>query len=344
MNADPLAAYEFALPEERIAQRPAERRRDARLLCWMADGSFVHRHVAELGELIRPGDLIVLNDSRVLPARLLARADTGGRVEVLLLHSAGEGSGWWSLAKPGRKLQPGAEFTAEGGVRLRVLETADEGLRRIERVDGGSLEALAEESGHMPLPPYIKRPDEPGDRERYQTVYARHTGSAAAPTAGLHIGEGLLADFEERGARIATVTLHVGLDTFRPLDEERLAHGRLHGERYLIPGDTLRALSEARARNRRIIAWGSTSCRVLESLPDELPDAAGGETTLFIRPGHRFRWVDVLVTNFHLPRSSLLMMVHAFAGDRWRAAYECALENEYRFFSYGDANWIEAMP
>jgi S-adenosylmethionine:tRNA ribosyltransferase-isomerase len=344
LSQEELAHYEYALNPERIAQRPLPRRADARLLCWERDGSFSDRRIEDLPARLRPGDLVILNDSKVLPARLFGQSAGGGKLELLLLRPASPQPGWWALCKPGRKLQPGSEFSVEGGSRIRVVATREDGARRIERVDEGSLEQLASEFGHMPLPPYIRRPDEKSDRERYQTVYAKHSGSVAAPTAGLHVDEELLAAMRDRGAEVQTVTLHVGLDTFRPLEEAQLASGRLHGERFRVGAAAMRALHQARADGRRIIAWGSTSCRVLESLPDSLPEAMEGETTLFIRPGYRFRFVDVLLTNFHLPRSSLLMMVGAFAGQRWRSAYEHALAAGYRFYSYGDANWIERLP
>jgi S-adenosylmethionine:tRNA ribosyltransferase-isomerase len=341
LSDDPLALYDYELPLKSIAQRPLVRRRDARLLCWASDGDFVDRRISDLPECVRPGDLVVVNDSRVLPARLLGRSRGGGKLELLLLRPAEAGPGWWALCKPGRRLQEGTEFETEDGSTLRIVSVREDGARQVERVDGGSLEQLAEQHGHMPLPPYIKRPDEEFDRERYQTVYAAALGSVAAPTAGLHADAQLLDDLRERGVRVAPVTLHVGLDTFRPLEEQQLASGRLHGERFRVCAETLAALEHTRAAGGRIIAWGTTACRALESLPAQLPAEVVGETKLFIRPGHRFRWVDVLITNFHLPRSSLLMMVDAFARDRWRVAYEHALARGYRFYSYGDANWIE---
>jgi S-adenosylmethionine:tRNA ribosyltransferase-isomerase len=344
LSDDRLARYDYALGPESIAQRPLPRRADARLLCWERDGSFTDRRIGDLPGRLRPRDLVILNDSRVLPARLFGRGAGGSKLEILLLRPADPEPGWWALCKPGRKMQPGSEFLVEGGSRIRVVAKREDGARRVERVGDGSFEQLASEFGHMPLPPYIRRPDEESDRERYQTVYAEHLGSVAAPTAGLHVDEELLVAIRERGATVQTVTLHVGLDTFRPLEEAQLASGRLHGERFRVAVAAMQALSTARATGGRIIAWGSTTCRVLESLPDRLPEAMEGETTLFIRPGHPFRFVDVLVTNFHLPRSSLLMMVDAFAGDRWRSAYEHALTAGYRFYSYGDANWIEGSP
>ncbi|HKI84870.1 MAG TPA: tRNA preQ1(34) S-adenosylmethionine ribosyltransferase-isomerase QueA, partial [Candidatus Krumholzibacteria bacterium] len=222
-----------------------------------------------------------------------------------------------------------------------VGERLERGMRRVWLEDGGSPLDYAQRHGHVPLPPYIQRADDEVDSERYQTVFAKETGSVAAPTAGLHFDEDLLAALDEKGVQRAFVTLHVGPGTFLPLSEDELRRGSLHAERYLVPRKTVEAVKRCRARGGRVVAVGTTACRSLESLPAEPEEEVSGTTSLFIRPGHRFRWVDVLLTNFHLPKSSLLLLVAAFAGERWREAYAHALRHDYRFYSYGDANWIE---
>jgi len=332
------AEYRFELPPDRIAQVPPARRTDARLLAWRPDG-FHHASMADLPRWIRPGDLLVLNDTRVFPARLRG-SKRGGSAEVeVLLVQARTPREWTALVRPGRRLPPGTAVDLEGGASLTVGDAAGAGLREVtfgEGVDGWE---VAGRHGHVPLPPYIGREDGAEDRERYQTVFARTPGSVAAPTAGLHFDEALLAAVRGAGAAVATVTLHVGPGTFRPPTAEQLRDGRLHAEEIEVGSATLDALAAA----LRVIAVGTTTCRALESLP-EPPRATRGATDLFIRPGFRFRFTDVLLTNFHLPGSSLLMLVEAFAGTRWRDAYRLAVEEGYRFYSYGDANWIEREP
>lgn len=337
--------YDFALPESSIAQHPADRRRDARLLCWREDGALEHRHFAEIVELLRPDDLLVLNDTRVFPARLFGHKRSGtARVEVLLIRPvAEEGRVWEAMVRPGRRLSEGTVVALDGGLDLTVGKGVDDGARLVHFADGERVHAHCEAHGHVPLPPYIRRGDEGEDRERYQTVFAEETGSVAAPTAGLHFDDALLETLRDRSVEIAKVTLHVGPGTFRPIDDATLATGRLHAEWRSVGASTLDALQRCRSRAGRVIAVGTTVCRTLESLPDA-PCSQGvdGDTRLLIAPGHRFRWTDVLVTNFHLPRSSLLLLVAALAGDMWRDAYETAVRDGYRFYSYGDANWIEA--
>lgn len=326
---DVLSEWDFDLPDDRIARQPAPERDGSRLLVSRADG-LDDRRFFELPGLLAPGDLLVANDTRVMAARLFAHRDTGGSVEIFLLQP---GPGPVDcLVRPARRLRDGERLALDGGGAV-VLRGA--GNRWKAELDRSATEVMAEQ-GHVPLPPYLGRPDVPEDRERYQTVYAGPLGSCAAPTAGLHFTPAVLDALRSRGIGWATVTLHVGIGTFRPVDADDLATGRLHAEPYAIPEATADAIAATRAAGGRIIAVGTTSCRTLESWA-----ASGepvGETRLFIRPGYRFRVVDGLVTNFHLPRSSLLMLVAALIGrDRLFSAYEHALTHDYRFFSYGDA-------
>jgi len=334
-----LDEYDFQLPESQIAQYPAERRSESRLLVWEA-GGYAHRRFGDLADLLRPGDLLVLNDTRVFAARLFGRKSGGeAEVEVLLVQPGADG--WEALVRPGRRLPPGTRVELDGAAELVIGAPVAQGLRHVEFEAGFDVLAHCSRHGHVPLPPYIRRGDEAIDRERYQTVFARDEGSVAAPTAGLHFDDALLDAVAARGVGIARVTLHVGPGTFRPVDTDQLSAGELHPEWREVPRETLQALGECRARSGRIIAVGTTVCRTLESIPDGVTDRVVGPTRLMIAPGFRFRYTDVLVTNFHLPRSSLLLLVAALAGDRWRDAYEVALAQAYRFYSYGDANWIE---
>lgn len=335
-----LDDYDFELPPSRIAQYPAGERTASRLLVWGPDG-FDHRHFADVVDLVRPGDLVVLNDTRVFAARLFGRKLEGeARVEVLLVQPAEDG--WEALVRPGRRLPPGTRVELDGPVEVLIGEAAGDGLRHVRFPEEVDVLAHCGAHGHVPLPPYIARDDDETDRERYQTVFARDEGSVAAPTAGLHFDESLLRRVEGRGAALAGVTLHVGPGTFRPVEPDQIARGELHPEWREVPLETLRAIEECRARDGRIIAVGTTVCRTLESIPEGASDRIVGPTRLMIGPGFHFRYTDVLLTNFHLPRSSLLLLVAALAGDRWREAYAVALADGYRFYSYGDANWIEA--
>lgn len=341
---DPLAAYDFELPQNLIAQHAPVRRRDARLLVWPWLGPLRDESIVDLERLLRPGDLVVLNDTRVFPARLYGVKRGGtARVEVLLVSALPSG-GWSGLVRPGRRLPEGTQVLLDGGEALTVGADLGQGQRELSFAPGLDVIAFAEANGHIPLPPYIDRADEPEDRDRYQTVFARESGSVAAPTAGLHLDEVLLARLQEAGVELATLTLHVGPGTFRPVDYEDLRRGHLHAERYTVPVETIQAIAACREREGRVIAVGTTACRTLESIDLSRSEAQDGHTSLFIRPGHRFQAVDVLLTNFHLPRSSLLILVAALAGERWRAAYAHAVEAGYRFYSYGDANWIEGGP
>lgn len=339
------AAYTYPLPRERIAQEPPPRRQDARLLHVPPAGGLRDRTIRDLPELLGPGDLLVLNDSRVVPARLTGtRAATGGRVEVLLLGLEGEAPR--ALVGTRGRLRSGEVLLlAEEQVRLELTEPCGGGVWRVRaRPQGRELLELVERAGRVPLPPYIQRspegdPREPRDRERYQTVYARRPGSVAAPTAGLHLTPELLARLQDRGVETARVTLHVGPGTFRPVTSEDLRHHRMHAETWILPPETATALRRCRARGGRVVAAGTTTVRVLETAALQGACAPGaGETRLYIHPPYRFRVVDALLTNFHAPRSTLLMLVCAFGGrERVLAAYHHAMQAGYRFLSYGDA-------
>ena len=334
--------FHFDLPEELIAQTPLQQRDRSRLMLLdKTSGAIEHRHFYELPELLREGDCLVLNDSRVLPARLLGSRESGGSVELVLLRDLGEGR-WECLSRPGRKTRPGVKLQFGDGELKATVESVTEGGNRIVRFhyEGIFLEVL-ERLGKMPLPPYIK--EELQDAERYQTVYSRELGSAAAPTAGLHFTQELLEKIRQKGVNIATVTLHVGLGTFRPVKEEEIEDHDMHSEFCIVPEETARLVNETKRRGGRVIAVGTTSCRTLESFTDEngtLRPCADW-TNIFIYPGYRFRCIDALVTNFHLPESTLIMLVSALAGRKnVLNAYRRAVEERYRFFSFGDAMFI----
>jgi S-adenosylmethionine:tRNA ribosyltransferase-isomerase len=356
-----LSDFDFELPDELVAQRPPHERGASRLLMLSREtGAIEHATFGDLGRVLRRGDLLVLNDTRVFPARLLGhRVPSGGAVECLLVGRAGDEQGgdrlpsapphaatFLALVHPGQKLKPGARVTFErDGSRLEgeILARHFQGRRtvRLWTTDGSDVDAAVDRIGHVPLPPYIRRPDEPGDRDRYQTVFARERGSVAAPTAGLHFTTALLQSLAEQGVERTTVTLHVGYGTFKPVRAERVEEHEVDPETFTVSPDAADALTRARRENRRIVAVGTTTVRALESLAMDAAGrvaAATGSTRLFIRPGHEFRLVDGLVTNFHLPRSSLLMLVCAFGGrERVLAAYREAVDKGYRFYSYGDA-------
>jgi S-adenosylmethionine:tRNA ribosyltransferase-isomerase len=337
-----LADFDFDLPDELIAQSPATRRDGSRLLFLpRSEGPIEHRAFADLEHLLRPGDLLVLNETAVFPARLLGRrARTGGRAEVLLLSPLAEPGTWEALVRS--KSVPAAGETIElgGADSVTFLEPLGEGRARVRFAEGVSAFEVAERRGHVPLPPYIRgAQDAPEDRERYQTVYAREPGAVAAPTAGLHFTKELLGRLAARGVETARLVLHVGLGTFQPVRAERIEEHRMHSERYAIPEETVRAALRARSEGRRIVACGTTSVRALESFA--ATGAPSGATAIFIHPPYEFRLVSGLITNFHLPRSTLLMLVSAFAGrERVLAAYAEAIARRYRFYSYGDAMLI----
>ena len=348
-----VALFDFELPPGRIAQEAVEPRDAARLLVLdRARGELRHHRVADLPRLLAPGDLLVVNDTRVAPARLFARRATGGRVELLLLEAAGtdgRGERWRALVGASRAPRRGEPLALPGGYVAALLEApgaGDEAGAALVRIEGpGTVAALAAAHGGLPLPPYIRRgPDDPRsarDRERYQTVFAAEEGALAAPTAGLHFTPGLLARLEEAGIARTAVTLHVGEGTFRPVRVGRTEEIALHPERFTLPAAACDAIAAARARGGRVVAVGTTVVRTLESRAARgagAPEPGTGETALFVAPGHRFRFVDALVTNFHLPRSTLLMLVAAFAGrERVLEAYGDAIAAGYRFYSYGDA-------
>jgi S-adenosylmethionine:tRNA ribosyltransferase-isomerase len=341
--ARPLSDYDYALPEGRIARYPAERRDESRLLVVPpGEAPFRHLRFRDVVELVRPGDVLVVNESRVRPARLLGRKPTGAPAEVLLLRPVGgdDPYRWTALVRPGSKLKPGRTVLVADDLEVRILDSAEGGGRIVRLVTDLDVEEALERHGRMPLPPYIDREAEELDRERYQTVYAREPGSVAAPTAGLHFTEELLATLASRGVRRAAVTLHVGVGTFRPVEADDPGKHEMHTERYRVPPEAAETVNRARAGGGRVWAVGTTAVRTLESVADAEGRirAGSGSTDLFIRPPYRFRAVDCLITNFHLPRSTLLMLVAAFAGHgRTMAAYAEAVAGDYRFYSYGDA-------
>jgi S-adenosylmethionine:tRNA ribosyltransferase-isomerase len=363
-----VADFDFELPPELIAQEPLPARDASRLLVVKrADAAPLHRAVRDLPALLEPGDLLVVNDARVIPARLRGhKRGSGGKVELLLVeplladpaaaaaartHAGAEGAeDWLALGQSGKPLRAGAEVEIAGEA-FTIVENRGGGELRVRLPEslrapgnGEALFAFLEREGELPLPPYIERAPEASDRDRYQTVFAKERGAIAAPTAGLHFTPQLLEALRERGVLLATVTLHVGPGTFLPVRAARTEDHRMHRERYLVPAATARAHAQARAQGKRVVAVGTTALRTLEAAFDDASGmlrAGPGATDLFITPGYRFRAVDALLTNFHLPKSTLVMLVAAFAGlVRIRAAYAEAVRERYRFFSYGDAMLI----
>ena len=335
--------FYYELPPELIAQTPLERRDSSRLLVLdRKTGALEHRHFHDLIEYLRPGDCLVLNNSRVLPARLLGkRVPSGGAVEVLLLKDLG-GDTWDCLTKPGRKTPVGTELSfGEGLLTARVVGAAENGNKLVQFHYRGIFLEILEQLGRMPLPPYIK--EELQDQERYQTVYSKVNGSAAAPTAGLHFTPELLEAIQAKGVRLAWVTLHVGLGTFRPVKAEEITDHHMHAEYCILCAETAALLNQTRQAGGRIICVGTTSCRTIESFAAEDGSFTerSGWTDIFIYPGYRFKAMDALITNFHLPESTLIMLVSAFAGrETVLSAYKTAVEARYRFFSFGDAMFI----
>ena len=332
----------YNLPEELIAQTPLEKRDTSRLMVLdRTSGEVQHKHFYDMIDSVNPGDCLVLNDSRVLPARLLGKRPTGGAVELLLLRDLGDGT-WECLAKPGKKCTQGQEIIfGNGELTATVVSVQEDGNRIVKfHYEGIFLEVL-ERLGKMPLPPYIKA--ELQDQERYQTVYSREVGSAAAPTAGLHFTNALLDELRKKGVNVAFVTLHVGLGTFRPVKAENILEHHMHAELCMISQETADLLNQTHKNGGRIICVGTTSCRTLESLvnDDGTFEAKSKWTEIFIYPGYQFKAMDGLITNFHLPESTLVMLVSAFAGrEHVLSAYEEAVNQKYRFFSFGDAMMI----
>lgn len=335
--------FYFELPKELIAQSPIDQRDHSRMMhINKKTGEIEHLHFYDLIELLKDGDCLILNDSRVLPARLIGHRSTGGSIEVLLLRDLGNDR-WECLTKPGRKMKPGSTVSfGTGELSCEVLEVLDNGNRIVQfNYEGIFLEVL-EKLGKMPLPPYIK--EELNDPERYQTVYSKELGSAAAPTAGLHFTNELLEEIQNKGIKIGYVTLHVGLGTFRPVKEENIESHDMHSEYCIIPAETASLINDTKINGGRIIAVGTTSCRTLESFAADngFVQPSSGWTNIFIYPGYTFKCIDALITNFHLPESTLIMLVSALAGrENILHAYEVAVKEKYRFFSFGDCCFIE---
>ena len=330
----------YDLPEELIAQDPLEDRTASRLLVLNREtGAVEHKIFSDVIDYLNEGDCLVINNTRVIPARLIGEKEgTGGKVEILLLKR-GANDVWETLVKPGKKLRPGAKIIfGDGRLRAEVLEVVEEGNRLVKFYYEGIFEEILDSLGEMPLPPYITHKLE--DKEMYQTVYAKFDGSAAAPTAGLHFTKELLNKIEEKGIKIASITLHVGLGTFRPVKVDDVNNHHMHTEWYEVNAEAADIINETKRNGGRVICVGTTSCRTIESVADEngYMKAKTGETDIFIYPGYKFKVMDGLITNFHLPESTLVMLVSAFAGkENVLAAYETAVKERYRFFSFGDA-------
>ena len=335
--------FYYDLPQELIAQTPVEPRDSSRLMVVNRKNNTIeHKHFYDIIDILNPGDCLIANDSRVLPARIYGTRSTGARVEFLLLKQV-RNNVWECLAKPGKKAREGAEFTFGDIMSCKVLEVLEDGNRIVEFYCKDNFYTALEKVGQMPLPPYITEKLE--DQERYQTVYSKELGSAAAPTAGLHFTPELMRRIEEKGVKIGYVTLHVGLGTFRPVKVEDVTKHKMHSEHYEVPEETARLIKETKNNGGRVIAVGTTSCRTLESVATEHNGeviACEGFTDIFIYPGYRFKVLDGLITNFHLPESTLIMLVSAFADyDTIMNAYKTAVKEKYRFFSFGDAMLIE---
>ncbi len=335
--------FYYDLPQELIAQDPLTDRASSRLMLLnRKTGEREHTDFYHVIDYLNPGDCLVINDTKVIPARLIGQKEgTGGKIEVLLLKRKG-GNVWETLVKPGKKARPGAKIIfGDGLLKAEVLAVEQEGNRLIRFSYDGIFEEILDQLGQMPLPPYITH--ELKDKERYQTVYAKYEGSAAAPTAGLHFTEGLLTAIQEKGISVAHITLHVGLGTFRPVKAENVTEHHMHTESYRVTEEAANLINQTKENGGRVICVGTTSCRTVESATGEdgRLKVCEGDTDIFIYPGYRFRMLDGLITNFHLPESTLLMLVSAFAGrEQVLAAYRDAIEKKYRFFSFGDAMFI----
>ena len=335
--------FYYDLPKELIAQDPLEDRSSSRLLhLSMKDGSMEHRHFTDILDYLKEGDCLVINDTRVIPARLYGhKEETGALIEILLLKRS-ENDIWECLVKPGKKARPGAKITfGDGILKGEIIDVVDEGNRLIQFHYDGIFEEILDQLGEMPLPPYITHKLK--DKNRYQTVYAKNDGSASAPTAGLHFTKELLEQVKAKGVNIAHVTLHVGLGTFRPVKVDDVEQHHMHSEFYMVEEDQAKLINDTKKQGGRVISVGTTSCRTLESATDEngILRAGSGWTEIFIYPGYRFKMIDGLITNFHLPESTLMMLVSALAGkEHIMAAYEDAVRQKYRFVSFGDAMLI----
>ena len=336
--------FYYELPEDLIAQDPLEKRSNSRLMVLDKEtGDVTHRHFYDIKDYLRPGDCLVLNNTRVIPARLIGeKEETHSRMELLLLKRKSDNV-WETLVKPGKKAKIGARFSfGDGLLKGEIIDIVEEGNRLIRFEYDGIFEEILDKLGEMPLPPYITHKLQ--DKNRYQTVYAKHEGSAAAPTAGLHFTKELLHQIEEKGVKIAHVTLHVGLGTFRPVKVDDVENHHMHSEFYVVEEDQAKLINDTKKAGNRVISVGTTSCRTLESATDEngILQAKSGWTEIFIYPGYQFKMIDALITNFHLPESTLLMLVSALAGkEHILAAYKEAVKERYRFFSFGDAMIIE---
>ena len=335
--------FYYELPQELIAQDPLEDRSSSRLMhLSLQDGSIEHRHFTDVLDYLEEGDCLVINDTKVIPARLYGhKEETGALIEILLLKRR-ENDIWECLVKPGKKARPGAKITFGNGIlKGEIIDVVDEGNRLIQFHYEGIFEEILDQLGEMPLPPYITHKLK--DKNRYQTVYAKNEGSAAAPTAGLHFTKELLEKVKEKGVNIAHVTLHVGLGTFRPVKVDDVESHHMHSEFYIVEEDQAKLINDTKKAGKRVIAVGTTSCRTLESATGEdgILKAGSGWTEIFIYPGYHFKMIDALITNFHLPESTLIMLISAFLGyEKTMHAYEIAVQEKYRFFSFGDAMCI----
>ena len=338
-----VSEFNYNLPEELIAQVPLEKRDESRLMILDREKQTIeHKVFKDILDYLQPGDCLVRNNTKVIPARIYGKKETGAHVEFLLLNNI-EGDIWESIVRPGNKLHVGTKVIfGEGLLEAEILDVMPGGTRKVEFHYNGIFNEILDQIGLMPLPPYIH--EELKDNDRYQTVYAKYEGSAAAPTAGLHFTPELLKKIEEKGVKIANVTLHVGIGTFRPVKEDEVEKHEMHSEHFYIKQEDCDKINETKQSGKRVIAVGTTSCRVLESVADEngRVKEIEGDTNIFIYPGYKFKCIDSLITNFHLPQSTLLMLVSALAGKEYiMKAYNEAVENRYRFFSFGDAMFIQ---
>lgn len=338
-----VSEFKYELPQELIAQVPIEKRDESRLMVLDRKMETIeHKIFKDILDYLKPGDCLVRNNTKVIPARLYGKKETGANVEFLLLHQI-EGDNWEVMVRPGRKLPKGTKVIfAEGLLKATILETLDGGSRKVTFEYQGIFNEILDQIGLMPLPPYIK--EQLKEKNRYQTVYAKYEGSAAAPTAGLHFTKELLQKIKEKGVEIANVTLHVGIGTFRPVKVDKIEEHDMHSEHYYIKQEDVDKINKAKQNKNRVIAVGTTSCRVLESIADEdgRVKETQGDTKIFIYPGYQFKCMDALITNFHLPESTLIMLVSALAGKEYiMKAYQEAVKEKYRFFSFGDAMLIQ---